>query len=154
MCAFQQQNRLQMGKLWPKLASGNSCKTMIVTWADSPRHPSFHSLSISTFYSPIMQPIQKMTGANKDSKWPCIHWTWWPEVESMIIFRRYAQNHGLWTPNEAFFHWNPKLLGLGRQIGQINFGHLGYFWLYQHPFWYSESFDHVFHYSTIISSKN
>ena len=92
MCAFQQQNRLQMGKLWPKLASGNSCKTMIVTWADSLRHPSFPSLSISTFYSPIMQPIQKMIGANKDSKWPCIHWTWWPEVESMIIFRRYAQN--------------------------------------------------------------
>jgi hypothetical protein len=29
--------------------------------------------------------------------------------------------HGLRTPNEAFFHRNPKLLGLGRQIGQINF---------------------------------
>ena len=27
--------------------------------------------------------------------------------------------HGLWTPNQAFFHWNPELLGLGRQIGQI-----------------------------------
>ena len=25
-------------------------------------------------------------------------------------------------PNEAFFHWNPELLGLGRQIGQINSG--------------------------------
>ena len=24
--------------------------------------------------------------------------------------------------NEAFFHWNPELLGLGRQFGQINFG--------------------------------
>ena len=32
--------------------------------------------------------------------------------------------HGLRMPNEAFFHWNPKLLGLGRQIGQINFGAL------------------------------
>ena len=27
--------------------------------------------------------------------------------------------HGLRTPNEAFFHQNPKLLGLGRQFGQI-----------------------------------
>ena len=25
--------------------------------------------------------------------------------------------HGLRTPNEAFFHQNPELLGLGRQIG-------------------------------------
>ena len=30
-------------------------------------------------------------------------------------------------PNEVFFHPNPKLLGLGRQIGQINFGALGVF---------------------------
>ena len=30
--------------------------------------------------------------------------------------------HGLRTPNEVFFHRNPKLLGLGRQFGQINFG--------------------------------
>ena len=22
--------------------------------------------------------------------------------------------HGLWTPNKAFFHWNPELLGLNR----------------------------------------
>ena len=28
-----------------------------------------------------------------------------------------THNHGLRTPNEAFFHWNSKLLGLGRQIG-------------------------------------
>ena len=33
-----------------------------------------------------------------------------------------THNHGLRTPNEAFFHWNSKLLGLGRQIGQIIFG--------------------------------
>ena len=25
-------------------------------------------------------------------------------------------------PNEAFFYWNPELLSLGRQIGQINYG--------------------------------
>ena len=29
--------------------------------------------------------------------------------------------------NEAFFHRNPKLLGLGRQFGQINFGVFGVF---------------------------
>ena len=32
-------------------------------------------------------------------------------------FLRHA--HGLRTPNKAFFHWNPELLGLGRE-GQIN----------------------------------
>ena len=35
--------------------------------------------------------------------------------------------HRLRTPNEAFFHWNPELLGLGRQIGQIHFGAFGVF---------------------------
>ena len=30
--------------------------------------------------------------------------------------------HGLRTPYEAFYHRNPKLLGLGRQIGQVNSG--------------------------------
>ena len=35
--------------------------------------------------------------------------------------------HGLQTPIEAFFHQNPKLLGLGRQFGQINFGAFGVF---------------------------
>ena len=34
-------------------------------------------------------------------------------------FRPVATYHGLPTPNETFFHWNPELLGLGRQIGQI-----------------------------------
>ena len=29
------------------------------------------------------------------------------------------------TTNEAFFHKNPKLLGLGRQFGQMNFGAFG-----------------------------
>ena len=28
-------------------------------------------------------------------------------------------------PNEAFIHWNSKLLGLGRQFGQIDFGAFG-----------------------------
>ena len=50
-----------------------------------------------------------------------------------------GKKHGLWTPDEAFFHRNPKLLGLGRQIGHINLGHLGHLWYfrpnYLHPFW-------------------
>ena len=37
------------------------------------------------------------------------------------------RNHGLRTPNKAFFHRTPKLLGLGRQYGQINFGVFGAF---------------------------
>jgi hypothetical protein len=37
----------------------------------------------------------------------------------------YGATHGLRTPNEAFFHWNPELLGLGRQIEQINSGAFG-----------------------------
>ena len=33
--------------------------------------------------------------------------------------------HGLQTPNEAFFYWNPELLSLGKQIGQIKSGAFG-----------------------------
>ena len=33
--------------------------------------------------------------------------------------------HGWRTPNEAFFHWNLKLLCLDRQIGQIDLGPFG-----------------------------
>ena len=36
-------------------------------------------------------------------------------------------DHGLLMPNKAFFHQYPKLLGLGRQFGQINFGTFGVF---------------------------
>ena len=50
-----------------------------------------------------------------------------------------AQLHGLRTPNEAFFHQNPKLLGLGRQIGQINVVAFGVFSAD------CESLVHVFH---------
>ena len=35
--------------------------------------------------------------------------------------------HGLRTPNEAFFHQNPKVMGLGRQFVQINFPAFGAF---------------------------
>ena len=38
-----------------------------------------------------------------------------------------GMNQGLRKPNEAFLHWNLLLLGLGRQIGQINSGAFGVF---------------------------
>ena len=38
---------------------------------------------------------------------------------------RLELNHRLWTPNEAFFHRNPKFLCLGRQFELINFGAFG-----------------------------
>ena len=48
---------------------------------------------------------------------------------------------------QNFWAWSGKL---GKQFG----GHLGYFQtIHQRPFWYSESVVHVFHYSTIISTK-
>ena len=46
----------------------------------------------------------------------------------MRSFRGYLFFFGfveLRTPNEAFFHRNPKLLGLGRQFGHLNFGTFG-----------------------------
>ena len=55
--------------------------------------------------------------------------------------------HELRTPNEAFFHRNSKLLGLGRQfnLGRYILGHSVYFRpINQHPFLYSESPVHVF----------
>ena len=54
-------------------------------------------------------------------------------------YLQYTAEHGLWTPNEAFFHWSPELLGLGRQIGQINSGVFGVFSAKLSAFWYSES---------------
>ena len=39
-----------------------------------------------------------------------------------IVWCTLWQRYGLRTPDEAFFHWYPKLLGLGRQIGLKNFG--------------------------------
>ena len=47
-------------------------------------------------------------------------------------------------PTKPFFIF-PELLGLGRQIRQINAEDLVYFWpSYQHPLWYSESVVQVF----------
>ena len=42
----------------------------------------------------------------------------------------YVTEHGLQTPNEAFFHQNPKLLGLGKQFGEISFEAFGVFSVY------------------------
>ena len=54
----------------------------------------------------------------------------------------------------SLFHWNPELLELGRQIGQINSGAFEVFSAkLSAPFWCSESLVHVFHYSTLISTK-
>ena len=54
---------------------------------------------------------------------------------------------------EAFFHSNLKLLGLGRQFGQIILSHFGYFQpIYQDPFWYCESM--FFIHQQVIFTKN
>jgi hypothetical protein len=37
------------------------------------------------------------------------------------------KKHRQRTPDKAFFHQNPKLLGLGRQIRQLNFEVFGVF---------------------------
>ena len=49
-----------------------------------------------------------------------------PEQQAASI-RGYGSIHGLRTPNEAFFHWNLELLGLDRQIWQLNFLPFGVF---------------------------
>ena len=62
-------------------------------------------------------------------------WTWkivirWLLLIAYCYYKHLTfviPSHGLRTPNEAFFHQNPKLLGLGRQFGQINFGAFGVF---------------------------
>ena len=45
--------------------------------------------------------------------------------QTIVVLHRLG--HGLRTTNEAFFQWYPKLLGLGRQIGPINFMAFGVF---------------------------
>ena len=40
------------------------------------------------------------------------------KIEQIIYLGKlFMSKHGLRMPNEAFFSWNPELLGLGRQIG-------------------------------------
>ena len=44
-----------------------------------------------------------------------------PKLSGYVILQ------GLRMPNDVFFHRNPKLFGLGRQFGQINYGAFGVF---------------------------
>ena len=46
---------------------------------------------------------------------------------TLFSFFLILSRHGLWMPNEAFFSLNLKLLGMGTQFGQINFGAFGVF---------------------------
>ena len=53
------------------------------------------------------------------------YWKWKEEKTGRVLFQLcyvigMVRYYGL--RNEAFFHRNPKLLGLGRQFGPINFG--------------------------------
>ena len=63
--------------------------------------------------------------------------------------------HGLRTPRESFFSKILNFWAWADILGRKFLRHLGYFQPdYQHPFWYGEFLVHVFHYSTIISTKN
>ena len=58
-------------------------------------------------------------------------------------------------PMKPFFIEIPNFWAWTDKLGRSILGNLGYFWPnYQHTFWYCESLAHVFHYSTIISTKN
>ena len=58
------------------------------------------------------------------SSWLVVNWLHFEEFWEVSVL---VVKNLLRMPNEAFFHWNPKRLGLGRQIGQINFGSFGVF---------------------------
>ena len=80
-----------------------------------------------------------------------------PQCNGMILcLKEHFHIHRQRTPNEAFFHWNPEFLGLGRQIGQKHSGEFGIFSakLLASIFGMcSKSLVHVFHYLNIISLK-
>ena len=58
-------------------------------------------------------------------------------------------------PIKPFFIKVPNFWAWADNLGRQVLGHLRYFRLiYQRPFWYCESLVHVFHQSTIISTKN
>ena len=80
-------------------------------------------------------------------------WNVFKEKMTMTSCLILGTHHVLRTPNEAFFHWNAELLGLGRQIWHINSGAFGVFLAeLSAPIWVQ--WVHVFHYSTFISTKN
>ena len=52
------------------------------------------------------------------------------------------------------FSSESQTFGLVQTIWADKIGAFGFFWpIYQHPCWYCESLVHVFHYSTLISTK-
>ena len=81
-----------------------------------------------------------ITISNYSAQWSVLHSVvvilqkWRPHVFALQKWRSFGRSymwvgvtvlricHGLRTPNEAFFHWNPELLGLSWQIMQINSG--------------------------------
>ena len=78
--------------------------------------------SISSFFTLFGRPWQNMA-INELSMYILGRW----QPRHFKLLGIYGLKHGLRMPNEAFFHWNPELLGLGRQIGQTNFGS---FWVF------------------------
>ena len=80
----------------------------------------------------------------------------WPEVHIFVHKQKkrgYSACHGLRTPCEASFHWNPELFGSDKQIRQINSGAFGLFSAKLSVPIYVQ-WVLVFHYSTLISTKN
>ena len=64
------------------------------------------------------------TNVSRTISWPklnCFRWDLFQTLNFQIIHLN-PWNHRLGTPDEAFFQWYLKLLGLGRQIGLINLG--------------------------------
>ena len=89
------------------------------------------------------------------------------KVEKVSIFNEFPKpfslpssslhvcNHGLRASRENFFSKMSNFWAWADILGWNVLRHLGYFRPdYQHPFWYCEFLVHVFHYSTIISTKN
>ena len=60
-----------------------------------------------------------------DKNVPNDFWYYRRKQMYFLLHTSHPQTHELQTSNEAFFHQNPKLLVLGRQFGQINFGAFG-----------------------------
>ena len=81
-----------------------------------------------TRYARSLNPSMDFWGQTKEGLNNATRWA--GLTVTRFQFLAYLCNsciHGLRMPNEAFFHWNPELLGWGRQIGQINSEALGVF---------------------------
>ena len=87
----------------------------------------------------IQQSLLFFQDGNRKSE-ECYHWYWsgnrrchgnydgfGSSSKVCDVFFSLQKTHGLWTPNQTFFHWNPELLSLGRQIGHLNSGVFGVF---------------------------